>query len=84
MFDHTVNPYTLEEILEISRRQNICWIILKMNLQRRDDPVEDRSWLLDLLRGDFALVQSLTNYEIFRRNSGSGCPEGAHPPPNGN
>jgi 4-amino-4-deoxy-L-arabinose transferase-like glycosyltransferase len=84
MFDHTVNPYTPEEIVEISRQRNICWIILKKNLQRKDDPVEDRIRLLDLLRSDFAPVQSLTDYEIFQRNGGSACPENVHSPPNGN
>ena len=33
MFDHTVNPYSPEEIVEISRRRNICWLIVKKNLQ---------------------------------------------------
>jgi len=74
LFDHTVNPYSPEEILEISRRRNICWLILKKNYQRNDEPVEDKSRLLDLLRGDFAPVQSLANYEIYRKNAG-GCRE---------
>ena len=74
MFDHTINPYSPEEILEISRRRNICWLILKKNLQLNADPVEDKARLLDLLRGDFAPFRSLANYEIYRRNAGSGCP----------
>jgi hypothetical protein len=77
MFDHTVNPYSPEEIVEISRRRNICWLILKKNLQRNDEPVEDKSRLLELLRGDFAPVQSLANYDIYRRNADSGCPDAA-------
>jgi hypothetical protein len=77
MFDHTINPYSPEEIAEIARRRNICWLILKKNLQLNGDPVEDRSRLLDLLRGDFAPVQSLANYDIYRRNAGSGCPDAA-------
>ena len=77
MFDHTINPYSPEEIVEISRRRNICWLILKKNLQLSGDPVEDKNRLLDLLRGDFAPVQSLANYEIYRRNADSGCPDAA-------
>ena len=73
LFDHTVNPYSPEEIVEISRRRHICWLILKRNLQRNDDPVEDKSRLLQLLRGDFAPAQSLANYDIFRRNADSAC-----------
>ena len=75
MFDHTVNPYSPEEIVEISRRRNICWLIFKKNLQRNDEPVEDKSRLLDLLRRDFAPFQSLANYDIYRRNGDSGCPD---------
>jgi hypothetical protein len=73
MFDHTVNPYSPEEIVEISRRRNICWLIVKKKLQRSDEPVEDKARLLELLRGDFAPVQSLANYDIFRRNADSSC-----------
>ncbi len=73
MFDHTVNPYSPEEILEISRQRNICWLILKKNLQLNADPVENKIHLLDLLRVDFTPVQSLANYEIYRRNSGVAC-----------
>jgi hypothetical protein len=78
MFDHTINPYSPEEIVELSRRRNICWLILKNNLQLGGEPVEDKSRLLGLLRGDFAPVQTLTNYEIYRRNADSGCPETLH------
>jgi hypothetical protein len=78
MFDHTVNPYRPEEIVEISRRRGICWLILKRNLQLGGEPVEDKKRLIDLLRADFVPVQSLANYDIFRRNTESGCPDVAH------
>jgi hypothetical protein len=81
LFDHTVNPYSPEEIVEASRRRNICWLILKKNLQRKDEPVEEKSKLLDLLHGEFAPVESFANYEIYRRNAGSGCPEATHSHP---
>jgi hypothetical protein len=75
MFDRTVNPYSPEEIVEISRRRDICWLILKKNLQLNGEPVEDKRRVLDLLRGDFVPVQSLANYDIYRRNADSGCPD---------
>jgi hypothetical protein len=84
LFDHTVNPYSPEEIVEISRRRHICWLILKRNLQRNDDPVEDKSRLLQLLRADFAPVQSLANYDIFRRNADRACTDTAPSQPGGN
>ena len=73
MFDRTVNPYGPEEILEISRLRNICWLVLKKNLQLNADPVENRNRLLGLLRADFTPVQSLANYDIYRRSSGGAC-----------
>ena len=72
MFDHTINPYSPEEILELSRSRNICWLVVKKNLQLNDDPVENRAHLLELLRGDFAPVQSLANYDLYHRN-GTSC-----------
>ena len=75
MFDHTINPYSPEEIVEISRTQNVCWLILKKNLQLNGEPVEDKSRLLGLLRGDFAQVQTLANYEVYRRKADERLPE---------
>jgi hypothetical protein len=75
MFDHTVNPYSPQEILEISRRRNICWLVLKKNLQLNADPVEDKARLGDLLRGDFFLVKSLANYDVYRRFAPRSCVE---------
>jgi hypothetical protein len=76
LFDRTVNPYSPEEILEIARRRNICWLILKKKIQRNDEPVEDEARLLQLLRGDFALVKSLANYDVYRKSADS-CPDAA-------
>ena len=73
LFDHTVNPYSPEEIVAISRRRNICWLIVKKKLQRSDEPVEDMPRLLEELRGDFAPVQSLADYDVYRRSADSGC-----------
>ena len=72
MFDHTINPYSPEEILALSRTRNICWLVVKKNLQLNADPVENRAQLLELLRGDFAPVQSLANYDLYHRN-GTSC-----------
>ena len=73
MFDHTINPYSPEEIVELGRRRNICWLIVKKQLQLNADPVEDKTRLLELLRSDFAPIQSLTNYDIYRGNMGGSC-----------
>jgi hypothetical protein len=74
MFDHTVNPYSPEEIVELAREPSICWLVVKKNLQLGGEPVEDKDRLLGLLRAEFAPFQSLANYEIFRKQ---GCADGA-------
>ncbi len=67
MFDHTVNPYSPEEIVNLARARQIRWLIVKRDLQLETDPVEDKARLLELLGQDFEQVESLDNYDIYRR-----------------
>jgi len=67
MFDHTLNPFSPEEILALSRARNIRWLIVKEQLQVNGQPVEDRARLLELLGRDFKPVQTLGIYDIYRR-----------------
>jgi hypothetical protein len=72
MFDHTVNPYSPEEITELARKRNICWLVVKKSLQLNGEPVENKDRLLALLRTEFVPFQSLANYEIFRSEGCAG------------
>ena len=72
MFDHTVNPYSPEEILELSRARGIRWLVVKQDVQLEEEPMEDEDRLLELLRQDFKQVESLDNYDVYRRKSSSG------------
>jgi len=74
LFDRTVNPYSPEEIVQLARERNICWLVLKKKMQLEGEPVEDKNRLVEMLRGDFAPVQSLANYDLYRRNGDSACP----------
>jgi hypothetical protein len=69
MFDHTLNPYSPEEIVKIARDRQIRWLIVKRDLQLGGEPVEDKARLMELLRADFQQVESLDNYDVYRRNS---------------
>lgn len=72
MFDRTVNPYSPEEVLELARARDIRWLVVKEDLQLDDDQVEeDRDRMLELLKQDFKQVESLNNYEIYRRRTGA-------------
>ncbi|PYS50142.1 MAG: hypothetical protein DMF68_08010 [Acidobacteria bacterium] len=72
MFDHTVNPYSAQEILELARAKNINWLIVKGDLQLEDDQVDaDKDQMLKILEQDFKQVESLNNYDIYRRKTGN-------------
>ncbi len=69
LFDHTVNPYSPEELLQIVRARNIRWVIVKQDLQDEDDFVEqERDRITKVLEQDFEQVESLANYDIYRRS----------------
>ena len=67
MFDHTVNPYSLEEIVALTRSRGIRWLVVKRDLQLEEQPMKDQNRLLQLLRQDFQPFESLDNYDIYRR-----------------
>ena len=68
MFDHTVNPYTPEEILKLARDRNLRWLIVKQDMQDEDEQIEqERDRLTEVLEQEFEQVKSLKNYDIYRR-----------------
>ena len=68
LFDHTVNPYSAEELLQIARQRNIRWLIIKQDLQDEDEHVEqERDRITEVLEQDFEQVESLGNYDIYHR-----------------
>jgi hypothetical protein len=68
MFDRTVNPYTPEEIVQISRGLPVRWLIVKHEMQLDDDAVaQDKASLAKLLAPDFSLVKRLKGYDVYRR-----------------
>lgn len=67
MFDHTVNPYAVGEIVALARQRNICWLVVKKRLQLGGEPVEDKDRLLGLLRAEYEPVGELSNYAVYER-----------------
>jgi hypothetical protein len=81
MFDHTVNPYTPEEILKLARDRNIRWLIIKQNMQDEDEQIEqERDRLTEVLEQEFGQVEGLKNYDVYRRKD----PEESDDEPGGN
>jgi hypothetical protein len=68
MFDHTVNPYTPDEVLRIGRDLQVRWLIVKHELQLDDDVVDrDKVRLTKLLKQDFKIVRRLKGYDVYQR-----------------
>ena len=67
MFDHTVNPYSPEQVLALCSAKNIRWLVVKRNLQLQEKPYEDESQTIQLLQRDFQLVGRLENYDVYKR-----------------
>ena len=68
LFDQTVNPYAPEEVLKLARERDIRWLIVKQDLQDEDEGLEkERDELTEVLEQDFEQVESLNNYDVYRR-----------------
>jgi hypothetical protein len=68
LFDHTVNPYSPDEILQIARERNIRWVIIKQDLQDEDEPTaQELDRLTEAVEQDFEQIESLGNYDIYHR-----------------
>ena len=68
LFDHTVNPYSPQQILQLCRERNIKWLVVKQDLQDEDDGVnQEEEQITAALEEDFEQIDSLGNYEIYHR-----------------
>jgi len=68
LFDHTVNPYSPEQILNLCRERNIRWLIVKQDLQDEDDAVDqEKDRITSAFEDEFEQIDSVGNYDIYRR-----------------
>ena len=68
LFDVTNNPYSVEEIHQRVVASDIEWIIVKDDLEiEADDMIDSKGKILESLKPEFRSVQTLDNYEIFKR-----------------
>jgi hypothetical protein len=68
LFDVTNNPYNPEEIGKKVMVGGIEWVVLKNDLQiEADQTIDDKSRIFELLKPDFRHIESLNNYEIYKR-----------------
>jgi hypothetical protein len=66
-FDPTIDPYSPAEIAAMVRARNIRWLIVKTDVQTKEDPTPDRAELMQLLMQEFAPAAHLRGYDVYRR-----------------
>ena len=66
-FDPTIDPYSPAEIASLVRSRNIRWLIVKTDVQTKEDPTPQREATMDLLMSEFTLAARLHGYDVYRR-----------------
>jgi len=66
-FDPTIDPYSPAEIASLARARNIRWLIVKTDVQTKEDPTPQREATMNLLMSEFRLAARLRGYEVYRR-----------------
>jgi hypothetical protein len=66
-FDPTIDPYSSSEITDLVRSRNIRWLIVKTDVQTKEDPTPDRAELMRLLMREFTPAAHLRGYDVYRR-----------------
>ena len=76
LFDVTNNPYNASEIRDRVLSSDIEWIILKNETEiEADSMIDSKTAIFDLLKADFRHVESLNNYEIYKRRHADDPPD---------
>lgn len=66
-FDPTIDPYSPHEIADLVRTRNMHWLIVKTDVQTKEDPTPDRAELMQLLMPEFTPAAHLRGYDVYRR-----------------
>lgn len=76
LFDVTNNPYNAVEIRERVLASDIEWIIVKNETEiEADSMIDSKAAIFELLKPDFRSVDSLNNYEIYKRRHADDPPD---------
>ncbi len=67
LFDPATDPYSPSQVADQSRQHNIRWLIVKHELQIKEDPTPQREATLSDLLPSFTLVAHLRAYDIYKR-----------------
>lgn len=67
LFDPATDPYSAAALMEEARRRNVRWLIVKRDLQIKENPMPYGEQTLRLVQGDFELHTRLRGYDVYRR-----------------
>ena len=67
LFDKATDPLSPAELVDQSRVRGIRWLIVKRDLQMKEDPTPQRKASLEALQRDFLPYRTLGGYDVFRR-----------------
>ena len=67
LFDPATDPYSPAQLAEEARSHNIRWLVVKHDLQIKEDPTPQRESVLRALFEDFTPSAQLRSYDVYHR-----------------
>jgi hypothetical protein len=67
VFDRSTDPYSAGEITALVRSHDVRWLIVKRDLQLKEDPTPDRAATISGLMREFTPAAHLAGYDVYRR-----------------
>lgn len=67
LFDNATDPLSPAQLVEEAERRNIHWLVVKRDLQLKEDPTPQREAALEALRQVFLPYRKLGSYDVYRR-----------------
>jgi hypothetical protein len=68
LFDPATDPYSPAQVAEQASLHQIRWLIVKRELQIKEDPTPQREATLKALMNDFTLTARLHGYDVYQRH----------------
>ncbi|MGA3373622.1 MAG: hypothetical protein ABSC48_17880 [Terracidiphilus sp.] len=67
LFDKATDPYSPVQLVEEAQQRNIRWLIVKRNLQIKEDTTPQRAATFEALQQVFLPYRKLSGYDVYRR-----------------
>jgi hypothetical protein len=67
LFDKATDPYSPAQLVAEARLRNIRWLIVKREMQMKEDPTPQRAASLEALQQLFQPYRRLGSYDVYRR-----------------